>query len=186
MSPPATAKDARFYVYVGTAWTGPFRLDEVRQQLGSGQVSGDSYAYDPDDQRHYTVGELLAGSPTEAFTVETGEMPGEASGTRTGTHSLSILDLEDEVQGEAATASITAVFDEVAAEVRALYRAHLDLVENRAGDTGTALATLRRAQLAATTRLAALAGSDGDRRAFVADLLKIGDYLANREQDAAL
>jgi chromosome segregation ATPase len=186
MSPPATAKDARFYVYVGAAWTGPFRLDEVRQQLGSGQVSGDSYAYDPDDQRHYTVGELLAGSPAEAFTVDTGELPGEASGTRTGTHSLSILDLEEEVQGDGATASVTAAFDEVAAEVRALYRAHLDLVENRAGDTGTALATLRRAQLAATTRLAALAGNDGGRRAFVADLLKVGDYLANREQDAAL
>ena len=177
MATRPTAKDVTFYLYVGSQWTGPYPLEAIREYLHHGQVAADTYAYDPYEQRHYTVGELLAAASGDAF--DSAATVGQGSGSRV-TSSLSIQDLEESEFSPASTAT----FDGVDANLRAFYHAFLDLAEDRGTDTGTALATLRRCY---RDIAAGLALDDGDQRRVLAnDVERIADYLANRHQDPRL
>jgi len=175
MATRSTAKDTTFYLYVGSQWTGPYPVADIRQYLHDGRVAADTYAYDPYEQRHSTVGELLADASAGGMFSAA---PATGTGSR-GTSSLQIQDLEE----RECSATATATFDGVAPDLRAFYHAYLDLAEDRNADTGTALATLRRCH----RDLTAILDTDTDaRQVLVTEIKRVADYLANRHQDPRL
>lgn len=177
---PATAKDARFYLYVGSEWSGPFQVEQVRFFLRQGQVSADTYAYEPDLQRHYTVGELLAESDREHSGVR--PAPGAASATRASSR-LNIVDLEED---ELLPAQPTATFEGLPEAVRAFYNRYLDLVENRAVDWNISRNDLLNSYEGLHAGLVAVRSDAVQARNRVGEIERIADYIANRHQDARL
>src|SRR5271170_2096575 len=59
-SPTTSAKDGQFHLYIGSEWTGPYQLEEVKSLLLRGEVQNDTFAYEPAQERHLTVEALIA------------------------------------------------------------------------------------------------------------------------------
>lgn len=63
----AQATDDVYYLYVGTGWSGPFRVDQIRLFVKEKQIAPDTYAFEPQQQMQLTVAQLLS-HPAEAAT----------------------------------------------------------------------------------------------------------------------
>jgi chromosome segregation ATPase len=61
------ATDDVYYLYVGTGWSGPFRVEQIRLFVKEKQIAPDTYAFEPQQQMQLTVAQLLA-DPSEADT----------------------------------------------------------------------------------------------------------------------
>ena len=183
--PSLSTSAALYYLYVGSEWSGPFQVQQVRFFRQHGQVESDTYAYDPDLQRHYTVGELLAllDSAPMADADEHPLVPRDLqAASAPGTTGI-FLNQDDEPE---ATATLGTSLDALPEPLRSFWRTYINLTEGRPADREQELANLREIASAIEIQFSA-AQSDADTLTLITGyLLNLADYLANRHQDAAL
>ena len=169
-----------YYLYVGDAWSGPFDVAQIRFFLRQHQVSADTYAFDHERQQHHTVGELLSRHP-EITADDTDDATGTwSSGNKVTTHRLT-----DEAP-ITSSAIATATFDHLGPDLRGLYQSYLDLTEDRTLDRAGSLRSLRDHGAAFRILITASAGDPTTLKDLCAQVMRVGDYLANRHQDHAL
>ncbi len=78
------ATDDVYYLYVGTGWSGPFRVEQIRLFVKEKQIAPDTYAFEPQQQMQLTVAQLLA-DPSEADTGSYQNPTAPPAGGRTTT-----------------------------------------------------------------------------------------------------
>ena len=182
-SPPTSA--ALYYLYVDSEWAGPFQAHQVRFFRQHGQVESDTYAYDPDQQRHYTVGELLTQLDSARIpdADEQPLVPRDLEAVSASGITRIYLNQEEEPE---ATATLGTSLDALPEPMRSLWRIYIGLTESQPADREQELAHLREIASAIGIQFSA-AQSDADILTLLTvDLLRLADYLANRHQDAAL
>ena len=193
MANQAPTKSSLLYLYIGSEWSGPFQVEQIRFFRHHGQVESDTYAYDPDQQRHYTVGELLASiqAPDHA---PLGEDLDDLELGKGGNNQLMSQELD-----EAATPSTTRIFlaseeseatstlgtslDALPDPLRTFFQAFRELTEGRPTDREQVLAHLDETASAIGIQLSAATNDPESLTLLVGDLLRLADYLANRHQD---
>ncbi len=174
------------YLYVGAEWSGPFQIEQIRFFRHHGQVESDTYAYDPDHQRHYTVGELLAVADARGGThlEGTGNALAAPSLDESSTPSTTrIFFAADESDP---TATIGTSLDALPDPLRTFLRIFRELTENDPADRGQAQANLAEMASAIGIQLSAAIVDTVTLQALTEDVLRLADYLANRLQDGDL
>lgn len=191
MPHPAPVSSSLVYLYVGSEWSGPFQIEQIRFFRHHGQVESDTYAYDPDGQRHYTVGELLAA-------VDASGESGEVHLEGTEPHSLAAPELND-----ASTPSTTRIFlaaddtsdptatigtslDALPDPLRTFFKSFRELAEGRPSDRAQTQAHLLEMASSIGIQLSAAISDPATMQSLIDDVLRMADYLANRLQDNAL
>ena len=191
MPHPAPVSSSLVYLYVGSEWSGPFQIEQIRFFRHHGQVESDTYAYDPDGQRHYTVGELLAAVDASGGSAEV-----RLEGTEP--HSLAAPELND-----ASTPSTTRIFlaaddasdptatigtslDALPDPLRTFFKSFRELAEGRPSDRGQTQAHLVEMASSIGIQLSATISDPATMQSLIDDVLRMADYLANRLQDNAL
>ena len=182
MAPSAPAKSTLFYIYVDQAWSGPFQLDQLRFFLSHGQVATDTYAYDPEQQRHYTVGDLVAAEPGVHESAPAAE--GDDDSTVIGSTKLFTGAFDSEVPE--ATATLGTSLDALPEPLLTFYRSFRELTEGRPADRAQTLAHLTETAAAIGIQVSAAVVDADSLTLLIGDVLRLGDYLANRHQDAGL
>lgn len=192
MSSQAPAKSSLIYLYVGSDWSGPFQVEQIRFFRHHGQVESDTYAYDPDQQRHYTVGELLAAADAAGHVhlegTETAENVGSPLASpdldETSTPSTTRIFLAaDEADP---TATIGTSLDALPDPLRSFVRNFRELTEGQPTDREQTLANLAEMASAIGIQLSAAITDVATLQGLTDDVLRVADYLANRTQDDAL
>jgi chromosome segregation ATPase/multidrug resistance efflux pump len=191
MASQAPAKTTLFYLYVGSEWSGPFQVEQIRFFRRHGQVESDTYAYDPDQQRHYTVGELLsavaeppAGEASRGGDVAHPLVPPELD--EASTPSTTRIFLSSEHDEAEATATLGTSLDALPDPLASFYRTFRTLTEGRPADREQVVAHLVETGSAIGIQLSAAVNDPASLTLLVGDLLRLADYLANRHQDAGL
>jgi chromosome segregation ATPase/multidrug resistance efflux pump len=177
----AIDKDALFSLYIGSEWSGPYHLDEIRGLVKKGEVAVDTYAYEPNQQRHFTVEELIA-APAE--TPSSSAKPASVQpggGSSFGSSSAITLSVFDDVV-DIAPAQTPVEFEQAIPELRDLYRAYLGLTERRSADPHQAAHDLRKALQAVSDVLASRQSDNGALHDLINQIDEVADYLANRHQ----
>ena len=189
MASQAPAKSSLFYLYIGSEWSGPFQVEQIRFFRHHGQVESDTYAYDPDQQRHYTVGELLAAidaspaaSPNDLLGEDNPLVPQELDEAATPSTTRIFLASEE----SEATATLGTSLDALPDPLRTLHSAYRELTEGRPADREQVIAHLDETASSIGIQLSAAANDPESLTLLVGDLLRLSDYLANRHQDNEL
>jgi chromosome segregation ATPase len=188
MSNQAPASTSLIYLYVGAEWSGPFQIEQIRFFRHHGQVESDTYAYDPEGQRHYTVGELLALSE-----VALGETRLEGTDNplaapdldETSTPSTSRIFISAEESSDP-TATLGTSLDALPDPLRTFLSTFRLLNEGRPQQRTQAQAHLREMASVIGIQLSAAVSDVATLRGLTEDILRLADYLANRMQDDAL
>ena len=189
MASQAPAKTTLFYLYVGSEWSGPFQVEQIRFFRRHGQVESDTYAYDPDQQRHYTVGELLSAVEAPA---ESGHGSGSAHPLvppeldEASTPSTTRIFLSNDNDEAEATATLGTSLDALPEPLAGFYRTFRSLTEGHPSDREQTLAHLVEIGSSIGIQLSAAVNDSVSLTLLVGDLLRLADYLANRHQDAGL
>ena len=180
---PSTSA-ALYYLYVGSEWSGPFHSQQVRFFHQHGQVESDTYAYDPDQQRHYTVGELLALLDSAPTTGEDEHplVPSDLDEASIPSATRIFANHEDESE---ATATLGTSLDALPELLRSFWRTYIDLTEGQPSDREQQLAHLREIGSVIGIQFSAAQGDADTLTLLTGDLLRLADYLANRHQDDA-
>ncbi len=189
MASQAPAKSSLIYLYIGSEWSGPFQVEQIRFFRHHGQVESDTYAYDPDQQRHYTVGELLAlidATPETSANDLLGEdnplVPQELDDAATPSTTRIFLASEE----SEATSTLGTSLDALPDPLRTLFQAYRELTEGRPADREQVIAHLDETASTIGIQLSAAANDPESLALQVGDLLRLADYLANRHQDNEL
>ena len=171
-SPATTAKDALYHLYIGSEWTGPYQLEEVRALLARGEVQNDTFAYEPAQERHFLVEALLAeNAQASAASSAATSLPGITLNSAFFDDSLALP-----------PAQAAQEFPLVIPELRSMYQAFLGLTEGRNGDLHDLAQQLRKAQQRVSDALAARQSNTVELYALVNQIDEVADYLANRHQ----
>ena len=202
MSHQAPVSTSLIYLYVGSEWSGPFQVEQIRFFRHHGQVESDTYAYDPDGQRHYTVGELLAAADAGGLSSDsnTGNAHHDNEVRLEGTelNSLVARDLDDTSTPSTTriflaaddisdpTATIGTSLDALPDPLRTFFRTFRELTEGRPSDRAQTQAHLHEMASSIGIQLSAAISDPATLQAIVDDVVRMADYLANRLQDNAL
>ena len=190
MSNQAPASTSLIYLYVGAEWSGPFQIEQIRFFRHHGQVESDTYAYDPDGQRHYTVGELLAlndarGGDNE-IRLEGTENPLAARDLdESSTPSTSRIFITADESSEP-TATVGTSLDALPDPLRTFLTTFRSLTEGRPAQRAQGQAHLVEMASVIGIQLSAAITDPMTLRSLTEDILRLADYLANRMQDDAL
>ena len=191
MPHPAPVSSSLVYLYVGSEWSGPFQIEQIRFFRHHGQVESDTYAYDPDGQRHYTVGELLA-----AVDATGGSDEVRLEGTEP--HSLAAPELDDTSTPSTTriflaaddisdpTATIGTSLDALPDPLRTFFKSFRELAEGRPPNRAQTQAHLVEMASSIGIQLSATISDPVTMQSLIEDVLRMADYLANRLQDNAL
>ena len=167
-SPASTTNDALYHLYVGSDWTGPYQVADIRKLLTAGEVQNDTFAYDATNERHLTVEALIAEAdkPKSAAPASSGAM-----------NSSLFIDTTNLPPAQAPQE-----FPLVIPDLRSLYQAFIGLTESTTGDKHALAHQLRKSHQAVNDSLAKRQSSTGDLYALVNQIDEVADYLANRHQ----
>ncbi len=202
MSNQAPASTSLIYLYVGAEWSGPFQIEQIRFFRHHGQVESDTYAYDPDGQRHYTVGELLALSDARGGELgrlgELGEIDDSDTHLEGTENPLAARDLDESStpgtsrflisadESSDPTATVGTSLDALSDPLRTFLTTFRSLTEGRPPQRAQAQAHLVEMASVIGIQLSAAISDPVTLRTLTEDILRLADYLANRMQDDAL